>query len=234
MLAWSGNDRGVTNLIHEPRWSIDEIDWQRFETPEGSIAAVQRRLVSHLLAGERLAEAICARLIDESGDSPARVGLVRQLADEQRHQAVFARYLDMLGDAAHEDAFAPAFEAVTAWRGPPAALLVAGHVLLECDAIDAAVLLRNVPCPLLASLCRLVTRDEARHVAFGRALLAAELKHLDRATRLEIYAWARRSWMQNATLTLRRFAGIGWFARGGAAALWQRHYRRLVAIGLLA
>jgi hypothetical protein len=234
MLAWSGSDSGLAKLLHDPRWSIDDIEW-RLEVPERTTATLQRRLAGHLLAGERLAGAICLRLIDVSGSSPARAGLLCQVADERRHEAAFTRYLELLGYAPEaEDAFSPAVEAVATWRGPPAALLVAGHVLLEGDAIDATGLLRDFPCRLLARLCRLVAQDEARHVAFGRALLAAEIRNLDRAARLEIYAWARRAWMQSAALTLPRFGGATWLAHASAAALWQRHHRRLVAVGLLA
>lgn len=234
MRACSASDPGVTKLLHDPRWSLSEIDWQCIETPKDAAPGL-RWLAAHLLAGERLSESICVRLIDVSRDPLALAGLARQLADERRHQAAFARYLDMLGGAPEvADAFRPAFEAVAAWRGAPAALLIAGHVLLEGDAVDAAVPLRHMPCRLLARIYRLVAQDEARHVAFGRVLLAAELRHLDRVARLEIYAWARRAWMESAALTLRRFAGLAWLDRAGAEALWRRHHRRLVSIGLLA
>lgn len=123
-------------------------------------------------------------------------------------------------------------------RGSPAALIVANHVLLENDAVDATALLRSFPRPLLARICRGALRDEARHVALGRRLLRHELAHVDAVTRRDIYCWAYDIWLACANATLHRYGSaralLLWFGGHDVEALWLRHSRRLEAAGLIA
>lgn len=149
--------------------------------------------VGLLRDGERAAEAACLRLIELLPAGPAADFVRLQAADETRHAAAYARYLDLLGArAAPSDAFEPVHDAMRARNRSPHALVLVNHLILE----DAALgvhhwLARRLPCPLLCRIVRRVGRDEARHVAFGRWFARGAVAAITEPDRRADLAWAR-------------------------------------------
>jgi len=220
-----------------PAWDPGaDIDWHVApRRPRWLPARQHRRLVAQFIAGERIALVSCKRLSDMLLDSSERAALERQLADEERHVDVFTRYLARLGESPSPGWLVDALAASEAWSESATDMLVALH-LLEAEALAVQRELTTwFPCPLLAQITRSVMRDEARHVALGRQLLAsAAAEPLEqRAVR---YRRLRRWWHGCVQAAIHDYGGyvFAQAAPGDALARrWQRHRRGLVRLGLV-
>ena len=224
------------------QWALEQaIDWrQEPRRPLWMTRMQVRKAISQLYHGEVATSRLCRRLIDELDHPAARRCLEWQLADELRHAEVYRRYLERLGGIVPMDAnLARTFESALAGPYGTLGAMVAFHVVVEGEVLRVQdALARLLPCPLLRQINRLIARDEARHVAFGRIYLERAVAALPQAERERLLSWVRRLWSQCAgaaledgrhnSRVLRRFLSL-WLPGG-----WQRHAAALGHIGLTA
>lgn len=225
----------------DQQWTIDrDIDWtQTIVLPNRLLRRFQGALISQFRHGELATVRVCRCLLNHVTDPHVQDLLVYQIADEERHARAYERYMTRLGDVAPVDpSMAEAIEQAFEWRGSPLGLMVAFHVLLEGEALRSLqALAEELPCPLFTQINARISRDEARHVAFGKVYLPEQLKTLDFEERMAIYRFAKSLWDNCTAGTLSRFHIPGfvtqalrrrWIADG-----WAQHSRALVDIGLL-
>lgn len=224
------------------QWSVDrDIDWS---VKERLPVWISRRhagiAVSQLYHGELATARMCRRLLRETDDPLVRRCLSLQLEDELRHAAAYRRYLARFGGVAPmEPALARALG--LAGRGPVGILgtVVAFHIVAEGELLRLQErLVGFFPCPLLRRISKLVSRDEARHVAFGRLYLEAWIADLPPHRRTELYHWVRRIWNDCVQATLAAGGGRGpiiqWFVRRWLGQAWRRHETTLGRLGITA
>ncbi|MBM3541462.1 MAG: hypothetical protein FJX51_05405, partial [Alphaproteobacteria bacterium] len=146
----------------------EDLDW-RHPVPAVTLwpRGLLARLVSQLRHGERETGALCARLLDDMPAGGARLYLEAQAADEARHEAAYAAYAARLGEAPPSDpGLGEVFEDAASWRGHPAGLVLAFHVVIEGEALKLqSALAARAPCPLFRAMNERIARDEARHIA---------------------------------------------------------------------
>ncbi|WP_299619836.1 hypothetical protein [Pelagibius sp.] len=176
-----------------------EAVWQEIaERPAARHDSLAISLAGQFLQGEELTALTCSALRDRLPLASARASLALQGEDEHRHAALYRRYLEARG--ARPDAaslLAPAAERFLAWQGPPEAILLALHVIIEGEALAFQEQARHYTnCPSFAALSRLVAADEARHVAFGRIYLPAALWALTPSEKQRIHEWLRALWFE--------------------------------------
>ncbi|MEM7124457.1 MAG: ferritin-like domain-containing protein [Pseudomonadota bacterium] len=221
------------------QWHADDaIDWNRGpRLPFWVSKEKARRAVSQLYHGEIATSGMCRSLLNAIDDEIVRDCLGYQLADELRHASVYARYLDGIGGIAPMD---PNLERALSESqdGPlqPVSTILAFHIIVEGEVLrQQEMLARLLPCPLLRQINRLVARDEARHVAFGKIYLKSVLADQSSDKRAELYAWLHRIWSQATAFAandrsrrnaLER-AALTWL-RGG----WRHHDIALRRIGV--
>lgn len=186
--------------------------------------------VSQLLHGERATLAIC-RDLHLRLEGPARRFVAVQAVDEQRHVAIYERYLARAGDIAPARAgFDAALAEMQAWSGHPAGQLAAVHGLVEAAAVHLhADMDRWYACPLLRAVHVRVNVEEARHVAFGRQWLKDIVPGLPPDIRADIARWLRHLWLLATGHD--RGGALGLVERTLVAARWRRHARDLRALG---
>jgi hypothetical protein len=178
-------------------------------------------------------------LLEELDGPRVRRFLQSQIADETRHAGIYRDYLERLGGLAPMDeALATALERAMAWPGSYHGLIVAFHILLEGEALRLQQdLVKWFPCPLLAQINRKISRDEARHVAFGKILLQNEVGDLDADERRAIYLRVKAIWGECSRAAIQRFAKPGALARSVAhyrlGRRWARAVRTFEEIGLV-
>ena len=164
--------RQAQNAPNTPDWSLTPR--KPFWLPGRAVAVA----VSQFYYGERTTAELCERIAHRITDAEARSFLATQIADERRHAEFFRRYAAGFGglapaSAALESAYAAARE----WDGPPEALILAIHVVLEGENLNLQQTVDSwLPCPLFADISRCVARDEARHRAFGDLYLRGEAR----------------------------------------------------------
>ena len=221
------------------QWSAaEDIDWH----PEPCLPlwithAQLRGAISQLYHGEIATGQMCRRLLSNLEPGPARDCMAFQLADEERHAEAYGRYLDRLGGIAPmEGSLASALDAAT--EGPAGTLgaLVAFNVLVEGEVLRLQdTLAQFLPCPLLREINRLIARDEARHVAFGRIYLTEALAALSPDSRGRLYDWVHGLWHDaSQTALAKRSQNVAvrrvvkqWLGNG-----WSHHEAALTRIGL--
>ena len=247
--APAGNAAGrlarLLESAHAGQWSAErDLDWDLpLRPPRWMPRRIYGGIIAQLRAGEVATAALCRHLATVAEDSTVAALLAVQSADEERHAAVYARYLDRLGIAGGAD---PQIEAVfargLAWRGADLAPIVAYHVVLEGEALKLHEdFLQDGDCPLFRALNRRILRDEGRHIAFGKIHLARRLARLPRAERLEILDWVHALWWDCSAALRRRWPAARaltpylsrHLSRRGLEARWRRHERSLVALGLV-
>ena len=135
-------------------------------------------------------------------------------------------------------ALATALERAMAWLGSYHGLIVAFHILLEGEALRLQQdLVKWFPCPLLAQINRKISRDEARHLAFGKILLQNEVGDLDADERMAIYLRVKAMWGECSRAAIQRFAKPGALAKSVAhyrlGRRWARAVRTFEEIGLV-
>ena len=216
----------------------EALDWSRPMPsmplwPRGLLA----RLVSQLRHGERHTGALCTRLLGHMPEGGARLYLETQAADEARHEAAYAAYAARLGEAPPSDpGLAEVFEDAASWRGHPAGLVLAFHVVIEGEALKLqSALAARAPCPLFRAMNERIARDEARHIAFSVHFVRASLATIDSHEREAMARWIEALWRRATATTRRRYgtlallAGLG---RHDDGAMGARRARRLTALGL--
>jgi hypothetical protein len=156
-----------------------------------------------------------------------------------RHAEAYARYLDHLGGARTVDAnFGQALNQALEWSGPPQAWMLGFHVLLEGEALRTLADFQEFwPCPVFRRMNALISRDEARHVAFGKLFLRDTLPRMAAAERRAIYHQLDVFWRDvgGGLLADTRVPGI--FTRGLRQRWlddgWRHHCRAFADVGLL-
>jgi hypothetical protein len=129
----------------------------------------QNWMLSQFLHAEQGALICTAKLVESVPWIDAKHCAAAQLVDEARHVDVFSRYLDtkLTGHYpinAHLQALLDDIVADARWD----MTYLGMQVMLEGSALAAFGFMRQLTDePLLGELLRRVTRDEARHVAFG-------------------------------------------------------------------
>ncbi len=228
----------LTSRAETGAWDpLRDIDWSGGPVrPRFMPSPLYRALISQLYHGERATLAMCERLGREISDPSARSFLATQAADETRHAQAYALYLDRIGGIGRPDrVMQRTFEAVLGWEGPWQGLVVAGHVLLESEAVR---LLQRSPymfsCPLLRRINRRVVRDEARHLAFGRVYLRQRLGELSPSERQRIQRWVRGLWHDAVYARRGPLTLLSRVNRGALERVWRHHEDELRGIGLIA
>jgi thioester reductase-like protein len=162
--------------------------WRAFG--EADRASVRRNYqawqLSQFLAGEQGALLCAARLVQRAPSAAARMFCATQVVDEARHVEVFARLQHKVG-AAHP--IAPALQHLiddVLYDARWDVTCLGMQVLIEGLGLTVFSLIRDRSRhPLVAAAHAYVAQDEARHVAFGKALLAAHYRELTAAERDE-------------------------------------------------
>jgi hypothetical protein len=200
------------------QWNADvEIDWSRPVDPGGRIIDQERAAIlqlsffkrfsksqmeafnarysawglSQLLHGEQGALMVAGQLVASVPDYEAKLYAASQAMDEARHVEVFGRYIRKL------DKIYPvqpilreildAIMAARLWQ----AKTVGMQVILEGIALGTFVNVRAfTSCELLRELLGYVTKDEARHVAFGNIYLATAIAEMHPDDRAEVEDFA--------------------------------------------
>lgn len=221
------------------QWSADDdIDWRRGPRLPLWITRDQARVaISQLHYGEVSTRRVCLALLRDVPAGSARRCLEYQIEDELRHADVFKRYSARLGGLAPMDrTLGSALDAASAGPIGPLGPMVAYHVVVEGEVLRIQdSLARLLPCPLLRQICRLVARDEARHVAFGRIYLSGALADVPADARRRLYDWTYGLWRQTTSAALadrtRGSAGRG-ALRSWLGGAWCHHQAALQQIGL--
>jgi hypothetical protein len=223
------------------QWSPEvEIDWRSSpRVPWWLPRKAYTTLMSQLLHGERASFAMCATLRPLLPAGPARALVDLQERDEARHVAVYERYMARLGDiAAPDDYVERALGGGLRGQGGAIGVMLAYHVVLEGEALVLQQdLAHRLPCPLFARINALAARDEARHVAFGKAHLAGRLAGLPAEERRALFVWLRALWRDCAETLRGRYTGVSRaffvLSRGSMEQRWARQERALVELGLV-
>ncbi len=231
----------LAQSARDGQWNMDrDIDWSRQpRLPFWMRPSQARAALSQLYHGELATSRLCeALLADRTEDRyEVRTCLSFQLRDEMRHADAYARYLEGLGGIAPiDDALARALDG--ARHGPHGTLgaMLAFHIVVEGELLQLHErIARFLPCPLLRDINRLVARDEARHVAFGKIYLADSLDALSDDERARLYAWLHSLWhdaTQSALARRHRNPAIAVFFRHWLGNGWPRHAEALAKLGL--
>ena len=214
-LATDGDNR-LTKLLEnvtDGQWSpIEDIKWdQEPMLPTWISPKLYAAAVSQLYYGEIATIWACQRLLAELTGARVRQFLRAQINDEERHAETYLGYLRKLGDVAPMDeSLATALAGTMTWLGSYHGLIVAFHILLEGEALRLQQdLIKWFPCPLLSQINKKISRDEARHVAFGKILLQNEIMGLDVDERMSIYLWVKSIWGECSRAAIARFAMLG-------------------------
>ncbi len=223
------------------QWTADQdINWnQDIVRPNWLLRRFHGAMISQFRHGELITIKICRHLLDVVTEPGVKELLIQQIADEERHAEVYRRYLEKLGDAAPLDpSLAHAVERIIQWQGSYLGLIVAVHVLLEGEALRTLQDLSDeMPCPLFSQMNKLIVRDEARHVAFGKVYLRQRLANLGLDERMAIYRFVKLLWCESTGGMFLEFRITGivtqslrrrWVNEG-----WLQHRRSLTDIGLL-
>jgi para-aminobenzoate N-oxygenase AurF len=220
------------------QWNADvEIDWSQPVDPGGRILDPERLaflrlrffdrlskteretfnahysawILSQLLHGEQGALMVAGDLASAVPDYEAKMYSASQAMDEARHVEVFSRYIRKLDKiypvqpvlkSILMDIMATPF-----WQ----AKTVGMQVILEGLALGTFINVRAATgCALLRQLLTYVTKDEARHVAFGSVYLSTSVARLSEDERREVEDFAF-SVMKKAVAMRRGMDGMDGF-----------------------
>jgi hypothetical protein len=227
------------------QWSPDhDIDWNLpVKYPLWFRRRTYLKVISQFYHGECATQEVCRRLLGLIDDPAAQAFLSYQLSDEEKHAAVFARYIQRLGDIAPmESAMEKALDGSLTWQGSkygqPIGLLVSFHIVFESGALLLLDnLVRRFPCPLFRSIIAKVVKDEARHIAFGLKYVQAHIAKVSKEERCAIYVHVAKLWGECARSAESRYTlpvalatriGSNWLAQN-----WLRQKKQLIRIGLV-
>ena len=227
------------------QWSIEhDIDWDLpLRYPLWFRRSTYIKTISQIYHGERLTQLACRRLLSEIDDPLAQQFITHQLADEQKHEAVFARYIGMMGDIAPvEPAIENPLQGSLDWQGStlgsPLGVMISFHIVFEGGALTVLErLARSLPCPLFRAINAKVIVDEARHNAFGTKYVRDHLPDISSEERLEIFAHVAGLWLDCAKITENRYsipiALVTHLKSNYLAENWELQKFQLVKIGLV-
>ena len=200
------------------QWNADnELDWSLPVDPAGKILDEERsafrsmkffqrlsqtqrdafnahnsaHILSQILHGEQGALMVAAELVAAVPDYEAKLYAASQAMDEARHVEVFERYIRKL-DRVYP--IAPPLRAILTrileakhWQSKTVGM----QVILEGLALGTFINVRAATsCDLLRELLTYVTRDEARHVAFGNLYLTEKIRDMHPDDRAEVEDFA--------------------------------------------
>jgi hypothetical protein len=202
------------------QWNADvEIDWSQPVDPAGKILDAERMaflrlrfferlsraqmeefnahysawILSQLLHGEQGALMVAGELVAAVPDHEAKLYAASQAMDEARHVEVFSRYIRKLDKIYPVQ---PTLKSILddIMRSPFwQAKTVGMQVILEGMALGTFINVRaSTGCALLRQLLAYVTKDEARHVAFGSVYLTASIARMNDDERREVEDFALR------------------------------------------
>src|SRR5262245_46117039 len=200
------------------QWNADvEIDWSLPVDPAGKILDAERMaflrlrfferlsrrerdefnahysawILSQLLHGEQGALMVAGELVAAVPDYEAKLYAASQGMDEARHVEVFSRYIRKLDKIYPVQ---PTLRSILEdiMRSPHwQAKTVGMQVILEGLALGTFINVRAATgCDLLRQLLGYVTKDEARHVAFGNVYLTASIAAMGADERREVEDFA--------------------------------------------
>jgi hypothetical protein len=158
------------------------------------------RTLNVLQVGESVAQDVCAKLALICEEEDYRNHAVAQAMDEARHHMAYVRFLEMMGDDVEDiDPFTEAlFDRLLA-SDDKTFLIASEQFFLESMAMRLfESLVTYSQHPVLKRIVTLITRDEARHVAFGVLYVEQYLKSVSTDERL---AFARE-WLPQILRTL--------------------------------
>lgn len=221
--------------------SIDDIPWatvkpvQPFWLSRSSIAWG----VSQFYHGETSTAVLCKMIAETISCPIAQAFLKTQIADEQRHAAIYARYLDRIGCVpGHNDILRDLVTGIRQRRNDPMAMVLATHIVLEGESLMLQQSLTPwLSCPLFTEISRVIARDEARHHAFGRLYLLGSLPHHPLEERLNYARWIKVFWESAVRKTAVKLKPPGFQLWSGGwnrwlAREWEERLDRLTAVGL--
>ncbi len=223
------------------QWNADtDIDWSiGIKRPSWLLGRFHGALISQFKFGELATIKVCQSLLKQISDPSIRSLLEQQIADETRHAHVYDRYLFRIGDDAPCDqAMLESVNRILQWHGSHLGIITAVHIVLEGEALRTLQdLADDIPCPLFSQINIRISRDEARHVAFGKIYLLRHLPTLSLDERIEIFRFVRNIWTDCTSNILNGFKIPGFVSghlrRCWVDAGWTRHCRSMVDIGLL-
>jgi len=196
---------------------------RKVRMPAGLPNNVAVKAISHLAHGEVLTARLCDWLAKALPMASARHCMTVQGAEERLHASLYDAYLTELGDKAKPSpAIALMEHEANAWDGPPDALILAIHVLLESEALalqQSAT--RWFPCPGFQDINRRISRDEGRHLSFGRQYLSAALPQYSVAERQRMFRWLQAAWLR-ITRAVVSDLGPGWSPMVLGFGAWRR------------
>lgn len=153
-------------------------------------------VVSQLFHAERATERMCRLMAGTTGSKIADDLLALQAGDERHHAELYESYLNRIGDIRSVDArLGEALDAMRDTDLGPEAVLAAYNIVLEGEAVKLQQdCIERFTCPALTRVTRAISRDEARHVAFGHAYLNGAFGDMPQEKRFAIYRHIRRCW----------------------------------------
>src|SRR5262245_51696050 len=168
-------------------------------------------ILSQLLHGEQGALMVAGQLVAQVPDYEAKLYVASQAMDEARHVEVFSRYIRKLDKIYPVQ---PALKSILVeimetpyWQ----AKTVGMQVILEGLALGTFINVRAATgCDLLRQLLGYVTKDEARHVAFGSVYLTRSIAAMRPDERREVEDFALRV-MKKAVSIRRGMQGMEGF-----------------------
>lgn len=223
------------------QWNVDtDIDWSmNIKRPSWLLGRFHGALISQFKFGELATIKVCQSLLKNISDPSIRSLLKQQIADEERHAHVYDRYLHRIGDdAPYDQAMSESVNRILQWQGSHLGIITAVHIVLEGEALRTLQdLADDIPCPLFSQINTRISRDEARHVAFGKVYLRAHLSTLSLDERIAVFRFVRNIWTDCTSNILSDFKIPGFVSnrlrKRWVDAGWTRHCRSMVDIGLL-
>ena len=196
-------------------------------------------VVSQFYHGELATIRMCRKLLPPLTDPAARRLVELQIIDERRHAGVYRAYLEDIGPLQPIDPMLEAaYETALSWDGDDGAMLAAFTIILEGEALFVLNDLgRWLRCPRFHRIDAGISRDEARHYAFGRAYLSQVFPTLGRRRRLDVYSRLRGLWHDTALGILERFRIPNFILRRWCRTWvdtgWRDHRKALIGTGLV-
>jgi hypothetical protein len=147
--------------------------------------------LSNFLHGEQGALMVAAQLVNCVPHTDAKFYAATQTMDEARHVEVFARYIKKLGDVQPIAGALKSILDTTLETGDWLKKLIGMQIVVEGLALYSFKEMRNLTRePLLKSLLTYVTRDEARHHAYGVHYVSKAVPLLSQERREELEDFA--------------------------------------------
>lgn len=208
--------------------------------PVHFVAAV----VSQFHHGEKATIRMCEKLLPSLSDPVARRLVELQIVDECRHAEAYRMYLEGLEPLCPVDPILEeAYDKALSWEvdngKDDGAMVAAFTIVLEGEALFSLKYLdRWFTCPRFRGMSAAISRDEARHHAFGRAYLKSVFSNLGPDQRRDVYDRLRGLWHETASGLFQRFriptSVLRRRCRTWVETGWLDHEKVLTDIGLIA